>query len=373
LEEAPLTDTLPGIDVPTVTYPPVPAIPYYDPDGPYLERAVTGALVASIRSGEYPHVAADGLWRHGRGFIDLDDLRPHLPVGSVVERTYESRWDRRFFVRGTDFVVSLEAYPDQVRTEVAATSLERAREVLDHLRDRIEIPHPPRATIRGSSWTCGRGADRLEIDRVDWRAIEVNYPAATREQLAALMAATAWSRPSGQLVFFHGQPGTGKTYALRALITQWEPWCRPEFIVDPDVAFSDSSYLTRLIGSDHDIAKSRLLVCEDLDDLITSRRTGGLERLLNLADGILGQGRNLIFLITTNARAVDLDAALLRPGRCMANIDFEHFGVEEARTRLRGTGRAVTSPMTLAELYEAEGSVTQVCSSAASPSIGTYL
>ena len=35
--------TLPGIDVPTVAYPPVLAIPYEDPDGPYLERAVAGA------------------------------------------------------------------------------------------------------------------------------------------------------------------------------------------------------------------------------------------------------------------------------------------------------------------------------------------
>jgi hypothetical protein len=157
-------------------------------------------------------------------------------VGSVIERTFESQWDRHVFVRGIDFVVRFETFPDVVRTEVAAASLERAREVLNHLRDRLEIPPPPRTTVRGSSWTREGGSERLEIERVDWRTIDTNYPSVTRGQLAALMAATSWSRPSGRLMFFHGQPGTGKTYALRALITQWESWCRAELVVDPDVA-----------------------------------------------------------------------------------------------------------------------------------------
>jgi SpoVK/Ycf46/Vps4 family AAA+-type ATPase len=91
--------------------------------------------------------------------------------------------------------------------------------------------------------------------------------------------------------------------------------------------------------------KSRLLICEDLDDLIASRRTGGLERLLNLADGVLGQGRDLVILITTNVRPNELDPALIRPGRCMANIEFERFSIDEARDRLRVTGRQIAAPM----------------------------
>ncbi len=368
-----MNDTLPGIDIPTVTYPPVAPVPYEDPEGTYLVRPVLGALGASIRSGEYPHVAADTIWRHQRGYLNLDELRPHLPVGSVIERTFEYRGDRHVFVRSGDFVLRLETYANSVVVEVAAASLERAREVLESLRGRLEIPPPPCTTVRGCSWTRDGGQDRLEVERVEWRGVERNYPATTREQLGALMGATSWSRPSGRLVFFHGQPGTGKTYALRALLTSWEPWCRPELVVDPDAAFRDASYLTRLINSEPGNDKARLLICEDLDDLITSRRTGGLERMLNLADGILGQDRDMVVLITTNVRTAELDAALLRPGRCMANVEFERFGLEEARVHLRGRDFEVTAPMTLAELYEAEGAISQVRARTAPALMGTYL
>jgi ATP-dependent 26S proteasome regulatory subunit len=79
-------------------------------------------------------------------------------------------------------------------------------------------------------------------------------------------------------------------------------------------------------------------------------------RLFNLADGIIGQGTNSIFLITTNARVADLHPALLRPGRCMSRIEFEPHSASEAREWLPDElkGR-VSGPLTLAELYELRG------------------
>jgi ATP-dependent 26S proteasome regulatory subunit len=70
-----------------------------------------------------------------------------------------------------------------------------------------------------------------------------------------------------------------------------------------------------------------LIVAEDSDEFLrlSARREAGaaLGRLLNLTDGILGQGSNTLILLTTNELLENLHPALIRPGRCLAQIEFE--------------------------------------------------
>jgi len=42
----------------------------------------------------------------------------------------------------------------------------------------------------------------------------------------------------------------------------------------------------------------------------------GLSRLLNVSDGILGQGTKIMILVTTNENLGKLNPAVMRPGRC---------------------------------------------------------
>uniref|UniRef100_A0A6J7NW95 Unannotated protein n=1 Tax=freshwater metagenome TaxID=449393 RepID=A0A6J7NW95_9ZZZZ len=104
----------------------------------------------------------------------------------------------------------------------------------------------------------------------------------------------------------------------------------------------------------------KLIVAEDTDDLLRApgigMGQGALGRLFNLADGVLGQGSNAIFLITTNAPVEDMHPALLRPGRCLSRLEFGRFGSEDARSWLpEGLRQRVTGPTTLAELFEMRG------------------
>jgi len=79
----------------------------------------------------------------------------------------------------------------------------------------------------------------------------------------------------------------------------------------------------------------------------------GLSRLLNLTDGLLGQGVRAVLLVTTNEPIGRLHPALRRPGRCWASIDFGPFEPDEATAwlALNDVDRTVTLPATLAELY----------------------
>ena len=76
-------------------------------------------------------------------------------------------------------------------------------------------------------------------------------------------------------------------------------------MADPEDLLGDSDYL--LSVTLHPVKTPRawkLVILEDTGELLTadaSARTGhALSRLLNVTDGMLGQGSNTLFLITTN-------------------------------------------------------------------------
>jgi hypothetical protein len=99
---------------------------------------------------------------------------------------------------------------------------------------------------------------------------------------------------------------------------------------------------------DEDAPPWRLLLLEDCDELIRSQAGQPLSRLLNLTDGMLGQGRKVLVAITTNEDLRQLHPAVVRPGRCLAHVEIGPLAPAEASTLL---GRAAAAPLTLAEVY----------------------
>jgi hypothetical protein len=303
-----------------------------------------------------------------------------LPVDAGVVLNLRGGYHDILVAEGPGFVVRIRSTAQTTTVLVAAMSAEDAEGILVASCDKAQRPPAPN-TVPFTLWRhrTGRAASwQRDLEVPEWDAIARNYP--MRSDLEGLMHLPSVAG-TGRLLLWTGPPGTGKTWAIRALARSWRGWCNPHLIIDPETFFGDPAYLIEVMAEEdhdaHDCAKARLIICEDADDFIRAReRMGsGVGRLLNVADGLLGQGLNNIILLTANAPVQRLDPALIRPGRLLANLEFGRFTAAQAREWLGDPAASVPHEgCTLAELYEMAGAVTRTVSAPrATLETGAYL
>lgn len=218
-------------------------------------------------------------------------------------------------------------------------------------------------------WSAGpHGAHAVGrgITTPEWSEISANYPVRVRAEVEALLG-REFHPSGGQLVLWYGPPGTGKTHALRSLAWEWRSWCETHYVTDPESFFGRSSYMLEVLlqeddshSSDQSTPKWRLLILEDTGELLAAdakEQAGqGLSRLLNVVDGIIGQGLRVLVLVTTNEPLTRLHPAISRPGRCAAKIEFGPFPAVEAAEWLAAREvEAEARELTLAELFALAG------------------
>lgn len=155
------------------------------------------------------------------------------------------------------------------------------------------------------------------------------------------------------LVLLHGDPGTGKSYYIRYLLSSLRKEKRSVIYVPPFVANSicKPEFLPFMLSKDRPI-----LVIEDAEQILISRETeaeSAVSNVLNLTDGILAEAIRCQIIATFNVTKTKIDPALLRKGRLKVSHHFFPLSPQEANAKLAALNipHTVTEPTTLADIY----------------------
>lgn len=165
--------------------------------------------------------------------------------------------------------------------------------------------------------------------------------------------------PCGRLTIMAGEPGTGKTYLVRSLLTDIP---KAAFVIVPPHLVRElgsPDLLPALASARHDgLSGPMALIIEDADKVLVNRDAGdmaAISSLLNLGDGIMGSVLDVRIIATTNAGSLQLDHATQRKGRLCRRIDVGTVQADQAsqiiKRLLPTTTARCAKAVTLAEVY----------------------
>jgi hypothetical protein len=153
------------------------------------------------------------------------------------------------------------------------------------------------------------------------------------------------------IMILHGKPGTGKTSYIRSLIAN-NPDIKFYWIDCSMFAFVDSSEFIEFIST----CKNAVFILEDSESLLQARedkKNPGIQTLLNISDGMLGDSLKLKFICTFNTDSKNIDKALLRKGRLKVKYEFKDLKKDKVEKIFEkmGVDRSLASDMPLCDVY----------------------
>jgi ATP-dependent 26S proteasome regulatory subunit len=167
--------------------------------------------------------------------------------------------------------------------------------------------------------------------------------------------------PAGRMAVLNGEPGTGKTYLVRAMLMDVP---NATFLLIPPTMIPELSgpnLISLLLENRHSFSSNgpTILVLEDADYCLAPRKSdnmSAISSILNMGDGIFGSLFDIRILATTNAETQEIDPAILRAGRLSARINVDKLDSWEATNVLKrlipDTNVSVHKKMTIAEVYK---------------------
>jgi hypothetical protein len=306
-------------------------------------RHIGGAILARhLLARDEGHVSEIEL----RGYIEEDDddeeglrfIRQMEGLGGrlLFKQIGDSNYDALFI--WSHGLVQVEYNGNYLH--VAATSHDE--KFVADLQSKIsKLFLPP--VQRGHIFAIVRSGPHLQLSSIGDASIPLvasNYTPEVIEDYRFVIRDLQSENPSGRITVMEGEPGTGKTHLIRALLDEV-----PDamfVLVSPEMvkSLSGPELLPLLLSNKSSYAVNGpiILVLEDADQCLVTRdgaNINSIQSLLNLGDGILGSLLDLRIIATTNAKKLEMEAAILRPGRLSKRLEVGALDVETAKSVFR--------------------------------------
>ena len=130
------------------------------------------------------------------------------------------------------------------------------------------------------------------------------------------------------LIILNGIAGSGKTSYIRSLIYK---------LKNLNFVFIDINDFYKLCDNKQYLGKLKdsVLIIEDCEALIKDRDTSqfsqNISDLLQITDGLIGDGLNIKIICTFNTNVTNIDKALLRKGRIKLRYEFKELTEDKAK------------------------------------------
>jgi transitional endoplasmic reticulum ATPase len=204
---------------------------------------------------------------------------------------------------------------------------QKDRDLLNELADRVEQEVKTNSVFRGKQFGYrlkDDDGDYLKIPQITFldteKVINPIFPRDVEEQIEVsvytpIEKTQRWLDAGLSLkrgVLFYGPFGTGKTLTSYTVAKK----CRENnwtfMVCDRPDEFPEILRLARNY-------EPCVVFCEDIDRVMSGRRTLEMDEILNILDGIESKGAQIMVVVTTNAYE-DINKAMLRAGRLDARI-----------------------------------------------------
>jgi len=266
-------------------------------------------------------------------------------------------------------MVDIEINETYVKVEAASLNEEFIQELREYFNQNWYVsPDVPIGKIY-AIMKQGHNLNLSYLGAAGVPLIEGNYTPKVVEDYKYIVKDLQSQYPSGRIAIIHGTPGSGKTFIIKSLLA-----AVPDamfVLVSPDMVSSlgGPEFLPLLLSNrseNHPI----ILLLEDADKCLVARdkeNMGAIQALLNLGDGILGSLLDLRIVATTNADKLEMEKALIRPGRLSKIMEVGALDLLTAKnvfhrllSEVKNISEVKTPPqligpkdfkMTLAEVY----------------------